>query len=79
MKNELPSYVKADAITASRILILKHVTYLRLTNQIRTLFYYALSEHKVLHLIIPTYTELSSELKYFIRKHSINFKIHKEA
>jgi hypothetical protein len=79
MKNEILSHVKADAITTSMILILKHVPYLRLTNQIRTIFFYALSEHKILQLIIHSETELSSELKYFINKHSINFKIYKEA
>ena len=78
MKTDNLSYIKADAITASQILILKHTPYLRITNQIRTLYYYAKTEHKHLRLIIPYNCELSIELRYFINKHNVDFKISRE-
>jgi hypothetical protein len=78
MKTLNPGSIKADSHTSNKVLLLKHVTYLRLTNQIRTLFYYTQINKKILQLIIPYDCELSWELRNFINKHSDSFKISKE-
>jgi hypothetical protein len=74
MTSKLPQTLKADIVTSTHMYLIKHVSFLRLTHQIKMLLCHAYIQKKTLTLIIPTHCRLSNELTDFLNLHSSTFK-----
>jgi hypothetical protein len=69
MTISVPNVIKHDAETSTHFYLLKHVYFLRLTNQIQMLLYKALVDNKKIVLITPKACILSQDLIDFIYLH----------
>lgn len=67
-KHQVPRSARADAETFDRLILLKNVSILRATYQIKLLAYRALETEKKLVIVIPQHSKMDRTLRDLIKE-----------
>jgi hypothetical protein len=68
-KHQTPRGTMPDAEVGNVLYLIKNVSEMRLTYQVRLLTYMASSKGKKLHIKLPSSAKLHSSLRDFVREH----------
>jgi hypothetical protein len=68
-KHQTPRGSRADGETATRLVLIKMVSRLHLTYQIRLLTYFASQRNKVLVVRVPRHCEISPKLEEYFEQY----------
>jgi hypothetical protein len=77
-RHQVPRATMADGENSDTLVLVKRVSFLRLTYQIRLLCYLATKKGKKLIIKLPKHTKINNSLRKFIKENSKFIKIEKD-